>query len=260
MVTRALIGLVLAAWIALLARRARALAPSGAAAAIVVGTTAVAAGWAWGIVLIAYFATSTALSHSGRAKKERRTSSIVAKGGERDAAQVLANGAILSVSAVAMIAHPAPIWFALGVGSLAASAADTWATEVGTLYGRAPRSILTGRRVSTGTSGGVTGIGLMGAIAGALFLSLVAWATGAELNVARAIAVGGVAGAVIDSILGATVQARRWCEACERETERLVHDCGAPTRASRGLVWLDNDVVNLVSSALGGLIAAVLAR
>jgi uncharacterized protein (TIGR00297 family) len=259
MLTRAVIGLLCAGWIALVARRARALSPSGALAATSIGTAAVAAGWAWGIVLVAYFVTSTALSRAGRAEKERRTAAIVAKGGERDAVQVLANGLIFALSAVAMIVHPAQLWLALGIGSLAASAADTWATEIGTLYGTSPRSILTGRRVVPGTSGGVSLVGFAAAIAGALFVSLVLWATRGDLRAVRAIAIGGVAGAVIDSVLGATVQCRRWCDACARETERLVHDCGRSTRAARGLRWLDNDAVNFVSSALGGVIAALLA-
>ena len=31
---------------------------------------------------------------------------------------------------------------------------------------------------------------------------------------------------MVDSVLGATVQARRWCDTCARETERPTHDCG----------------------------------
>jgi uncharacterized membrane protein len=40
----------------------------------------------------------------------------------------------------------------------------------------------------------------------------------------------------------------------------MVHDCGTPTRHLRGLVWLDNDLVNFLSNAAGGLIAAILTR
>ena len=71
---------------------------------------------------------------------------------------------------------------------------------------------------------------------------------------------GGVAGAVFDSVLGATAQARRWCEQCAAETERLTHDCGAPTRRARGVAWMDNDVVNFLSNTAGGLLAALLLR
>lgn len=260
MINRAVAGFVLAALISLVARRARSLTSSGAIAATVVGTLAVAAGWNWGALLIIYFATSTALSHLGRAAKERRTASIVAKGGARDATQVLANGAMFAAAAFVMIMQPDVRWVALGAGSLAASAADTWATEIGTLYGGMPRSILTWRSVPAGTSGGISAIGTLAALAGAVFVALIAAALGGTWIVARNVMIGGTAGALVDSLLGATIQSRRWCDRCERETERTVHDCGTPTRNVRGFVWLDNDMVNFLSNAAGALIAAILSR
>ncbi len=258
MTLRFVVGIVMASLIALAARRTRSLSPSGAIAAMVLGTLAVTAGWGWGALLIIYFAASTALSHVGRAEKERRTASVVAKGGERDAMQVLANGAVLAVAAFGHIVHPDARWLALGAGSLAASAADTWATEIGTLYGGTPRSILTMRRIAPGTSGGISAVGLLASILGAVFIAAVA-ALGGGAH-ATAIVAGGVAGSLIDSLLGATFQARRWCDTCNRETERDVHDCGATTRHARGLRGLDNDLVNLLSTVAGGLLAALLAR
>jgi uncharacterized protein (TIGR00297 family) len=260
MIGRTLAGLALAALISLLARRTRSLTSGGAIAATAMGTLAVAAGWSWGVLLIVYFAVSTALSHLGKAAKERRTASIVAKGGARDATQVLANGAMFAGAALVATMRPDIRWIALGAGSLAASAADTWATEIGTLYGTKPRSILTWRGVPVGTSGGVSAIGTLAAIAGAAFVALVVAALGWAPIVARNVMIGGIAGSLVDSLLGATVQARRWCDVCERETERAVHDCATSTRHLRGFAWLDNDMVNFLSNAAGGLIAAILSR
>jgi hypothetical protein len=100
MMLRAMSGFLVAALIALAARLTRSLAPSGAIAAVILGTLAVAAGWSWGVLLIVYFASSSALSHFGRASKEGRTASVVAKSGARDAAQVLANGATFAAAAL----------------------------------------------------------------------------------------------------------------------------------------------------------------
>jgi uncharacterized protein (TIGR00297 family) len=260
MAERALIGAVLALAIALAARRTHSLSSSGAAAAIAVGTLAVAAGWTWAAVLIVYFASSSALSHLGRAEKEQRTSRVAAKGGERDAAQVLANGGGFAIGALLMLLRPDVRWLALGIGSLAASAADTWATEIGTLYGGAPRSILTFESLAPGLSGGVTPLGTLASAVGACFVAIVACAMGVASRTGVAIAVGGFGGAIIDSILGASVQARRWCPVCQRVTERVVHDCGTRTVARSGIAWLNNDGVNLVSGILGGLMAAWMAR
>lgn len=260
MIGRALAGLALAAAISIVARRARSLTSSGAIAATAIGTLAIAAGWSWGALLIVYFATSTALSHLGKASKERRTASVVAKGGARDATQVLANGAMFAAAALVATMRPDVRWIALGAGSLAASAADTWATEIGTLYGGNPRSILTWRIVPVGTSGGVSAIGSLAAVAGAVFVALVIATLGWTSIVARGVMIGGVAGALADSLLGATIQSRRWCDTCARETERTVHDCGTPTHNRRGLAWLDNDLVNFLSNVAGALVAAALSR
>lgn len=253
MTLRTALGFLIALTIALIARRTRSLSTSGAVAAVVIGTISVAAGWNWGALLILYFGSSTVLSHFGRAEKERRTESIVAKSGERDAIQVLANGFVFTIAAVL---HAFP----LGAGALAASAADTWATEVGTLYGRHPRSILSLRRVRPGTSGGVSVIGTLAAIAGACFIGIIARATTGDRRVLTAIVIGGVAGAFVDTIFGATVQSRRWCESCRVQTERNTHSCGTVTTPRHGLAWLDNDAVNFVATLAGGLLAALLSR
>jgi uncharacterized protein (TIGR00297 family) len=254
MTLRLLAGLILAAIVALAARRARSLSASGAIAAFALGAIAVAAGWLWGLLLIVYFVSSSLLSRFGRAKKEQLTASIVEKGGERDARQVLANGLVFGIAALGEVIAPNGHWLALGAGSLAASAADTWATEIGTLYGKHPRSILTWQRVPPGTSGGISFPGLLGAVAGSLILTLVI------PSAARDLLFAGLAGAVADSLLGATLQSRRWCSACERQTERQIHDCATPTTHHRGLRWLDNDAVNLASNMMGGLLALLLSR
>ena len=70
---------------------------------------------------------------------------------------------------------------------------------------------------------------------------------------------GGLVGSLFDSLLGATVQGMYYCERCAQETESAVHRCGQPARPLRGWGWLNNDVVNLLASLLGGLVAALLA-
>jgi uncharacterized membrane protein len=97
-------------------------------------------------------------------------------------------------------------------------------------------------------------------LAGALLIGALTGVLGWNAEVAIRVGIGGVVGAVIDSVLGATLQARRWCDTCNRETERLAHDCGAETRTLKGLGWMDNDIVNFLSGALGGLLAALLTR
>lgn len=259
---RLVAALPIAGIVAVVAWRTGALTLSGAIAAAAVGAIAVAAGWPWAVLLIVYFAASTVLSRIGRARKEKLTSSVVAKHGPRDAWQVMANGFAFGVAALGSLSSsPAdPGWFALGAGALAASASDTWATEIGTLYGGTPRGLLNWRPVPPGTSGGISLVGCLGAALGAVAIAIVALAVGWGWRIAGAAALGGVVGAFLDSFIGATLQARFWCDHCAVQTEREVHNCGRATHPVRGMTWIDNDLVNFVAGIAGGLLALVLGR
>lgn len=249
-------ALAIALAISLVARRARALNDTGTVAATIVGTLAVLAGWRWGILLLLYFSSSSALSRLGVRTKERRTSGVVEKGGERDALQVIANGGVFAIAAALAVLLPHhDRWLALGAGALAASASDTWATEIGTLIGGTPRSILGFQPVPAGMSGGVTVVGTLAAIAGALFVALATALLGWPARVAAAAAIGGIAGSTLDSVLGASLQGRRWCDNCKCASERTIHDCGTATRRAGGIAWLTNDAVNLACGLIGGLVA-----
>lgn len=259
---RLLLGALLATLVAAVAIRAGALTRSGALAAVVAGSIATAAGWNWALLLVVYFAATTALSRVGRRAKEARTGDVVAKGGERDWRQVAANGGVFTLAAawytLSGDVSASHMLGALGVGALAAAAADSWATEIGTLSAAPPRSMLTLRPVPPGTSGGVSVPGTLALLAGAAFIGVAAVLLGFSGAVARAAAAGGVAGALVDSLLGATIQVRRWCPVCSRDTEQSVHRCGTATEVRGGVRWLDNDAVNLLCTVAGGLLAAAL--
>jgi len=243
--------------VSVVARRARTLSRSGAAAAAVVATLAITTGWSWGLLLLLFFVTSSGLSKMGERRKAELVGAVLQQGSERNARQVLANGGVFAMSALGYLVLPSPIWYATGIGALAASAADTWATEVGTLAGGEPVSIVSAKRIPRGTSGGVTLLGTVASAGGALFI---AWgATLASWPVPfAAVAVAGIAGSLADSLLGATLQDRRWCDLCAQETERPVHSCGSLTRHTGGVVGLDNDAVNAICSGAGALVGLLM--
>ena len=124
-------------------------------------------------------------------------------------------------------------------------------------------SDLTGRRIATGMSGGLTVPGTLASLVGAALVGVgVAALHGLPLAgpVARAVTIGGVAGCLADSLLGATLQARRWCEHCREWTERRVHPCSYRTVHAAGCRWMSNDMVNLSATVIGGIAAVVAAR
>jgi uncharacterized protein (TIGR00297 family) len=259
-IARIAAAVAIAGVIAIAAWAARALTGRGAIAATLVGAAAIAAGWSWGVLLLAFFLSSSALSRAGVDIKNRRTAGVVEKSGPRDALQVIANGGVFGIAAVASVVAPSDAWLAAGAGALAASTADTWATEVGTLVGGTPRLVTTWRVVPPGTSGGVTAAGTLGMIAGSAFLTLVTAAVVWPGHVVVAAFAAGVAGALADTLAGATIQARRRCSSCDALTERTIHSCGTPTLHAGGIPWLSNDAVNLLCSAVGAGTAIAVAR
>jgi uncharacterized protein (TIGR00297 family) len=268
---RLVFGLLLSGAIGLVAERRAALTKSGAAGAVITGTTIFGfGGLSWGLTLMYFFLSSTLLSHFKEREKAQVAAEKFSKGSKRDLGQALANGGVGTLAAFgyglgSSSAGLAPLLAAF-VGAMAAANADTWATEVGTLSKDQPRSILTGQPVPPGTSGGITLLGTGAAVAGAATVGVVAEALGAarETPLRGRLPllglVGGLAGALIDSVLGATVQAMYWCPRCQQETERHIHSCGEQTRLLRGLPWLENDGVNFLSTAAGALVALLAAK
>lgn len=216
-----------------------------------------AAGWSWGALLVVYFVSTSALSRFRGADKDSRTAGRVEKSGTRDAWQVLANGGLFALSALAYARDPRLVWQLAGAGALAASAADTWATEVGVLSPTRPRSIVTLRPVDAGVSGGVTLHGFAAALAATLLVGMTAWLQGWPVATLGAALAGGIGGCLFDSFLGATIQSRRHCPTCNTGTEQPRHHCGTPTDHVGGIALLDNDGVNLLATASGAAIGAV---
>lgn len=253
------IGIALAAVIALTAWRLRALTVSGVVAAWMAGTVAMGAGWDWGILLVGYFVSATMLSRFRSAEKIDRSGGRLEKPGARDAAQVASNGGWFVLAAFFHWYPPHVVWQCIGAGALAASAADTWATEIGSLSRVPPRSIVTGERVAPGTSGGVTFTGTIAGLAGAIFVGLLVVALHWPNAAFWAAVGGGVVGTLVDSLLGATVQARFWCPSCGVETESRRHDCGTRTTHRAGMSWLNNDGVNAIATLAGAAVGAAAA-
>jgi len=258
----ALIGpILLALAFAVLAWRIGFLSGSGAAASGLLAFGVVAAGWAWAIPGLTFFVLSSLLSRAGRRRKAA-AERLAEKGSRRDAGQVLANGgvagALLALHALAP--HPALYWGF--VGAFAAAAADTWGTEIGTWAGGPTWQVATGRRVLPGTSGGVSLAGTLGAVAGALavvgsalpFASrfLEGWSLGPTTALVAGAAVGA---ALLDSVLGATVQAR-YRSPDGALTERPMAD-GRPLPLAAGWRGITNDVVNLACTLVGGLVPVI---
>jgi uncharacterized protein (TIGR00297 family) len=259
MMGRLAVGLLLSAVIAALAWRRRSLSPSGALAALVAGSIIYVGGGAvWFATLMAFFATSTLLGRVGAARKAVIKREFE-KGDTRDAWQVLANGGVATAAALGMWLLPDARWLYLFAGALACANGDTWATELGTLSRGEPWSLTTLARVPRGTSGAVSPLGMSATVAGALLVALVAAgapaAAGMRVRLVVVTVIAGSVGALVDSIIGATIQESFHCARCDRDCESAIHSCGATCPRVRGIGGFGNDAVNFVATLTGGLFA-----
>lgn len=268
MKTRIVAGTVLSALIGILARWRGMLTTGGVVGSMLVGTVVFSiGGLAWSTVVVVFFVSSSLLSRVSSERKRRVAADKFSKPGARDLFQTMANGGVGTLATLAYgISRGRPAWLhGAFVGAFATATADTWATEIGTLARSHPRLITTGKPVPPGTSGGMTWLGTAAALAGGLTLGLTAAVASSRLSKGKVPAgadlvaaglSGGLVGALVDSLLGATVQQVYYCAHCKSETERAIHVCGTQTTPLRGWGWMDNDTVNLLSTASGAVAAS----
>lgn len=243
----------IAAVVALLAVAASALTPKGGVAAVAIGTAVLwAGGWAGAAALLAFFLSSSALT---RILPDPAALAGEAKGDRRDTGQVLANGGAAAIVGLLAAGRPVLALWAI-TASLAVAAADTWATALGATSPQRPIHILTGTPVAAGTSGGVSVRGSIGAGLGALLVAAAAALVSRDVRLLFFAAIIGWIGMVFDSALGATIQGRFHCPACNVHTERPVHRCGTRTHPTGGWHWINNDGVNAIATGSGAVLGA----
>lgn len=231
---------------------------SGSLAAFIIG---IAVGWGFGLhglLVLGFFFASSSLWSKFKGKQKVKVEDKHEKGSRRDWQQVAANGGMAAIASLLYLAYPSSVWLMGFLISLSSANSDTWASEIGSLSKKPPLAIRTLKPAETGTSGAVSLLGTFAAMAGASAIALIAFllfdVTPFE---ALFILAFGFAGNVIDSLMGAYLQAIYKCNVCGAEVEKLNH-CGKKTSLSGGKRIADNDFVNffacLASTVLGMLL------
>jgi len=216
-------------------------------------------GWRFTVPVLTFFISSSLLSRfNGDGKKN--LSDLFAKSIRRDAGQVLANGGVPTLLVILWYMQSDERYYLAYLGSLSAVAADTWSTELGVLSRKQPRLITNLVRVTRGTSGAISPLGVSAGLLGSIliFVSAIWWLRGTQLDatsmwvVLFAVVLSGLIGNLGDSVLGATLQAQYRCDSCGKVTERKLHCRGSSSILARGQKWMTNDIVNLICSLVGG--------
>ncbi|HYL92302.1 MAG TPA: DUF92 domain-containing protein [Alphaproteobacteria bacterium] len=217
MPSRFLLALAITASFALLAWLTRGVNASGALAGAVIAFIMAVRDLRFFWLLLAVFA----LTHlATRWKRSTKVSSRLAEPANgRTASQVMAN---LGLAGVLVAFAPAPFHL-LALAALVELVADTISSEVGTAYPGRTILITSGKRVAPGTDGGISFTGTLAGCVGALAIAGLAFAVGLTSERQSVVIVSaGILGMFVDSVLGATLERRR---------------------------WLNNDLVNLLGTA-----------
>ena len=163
----------------------------------------------------------------------------------REASQVAANLGIAAIVSSAFVqswmidngltldrSAATGLVFVLGLAALAEAAADTISSELGQVLSGHPRMITTFRKAEPGTDGAISvGGTLAGIVAAGLVAASGAWALHGGWRVFAVSWAAGIFGLFFDSILGATAEQRG---------------------------WINNDVVNFLSTASAAGVALAL--
>lgn len=259
------------ALIAVLAYLARTLSVSGSLAAFVCGVIVLWSTRFEGFLLFLLFFVSCnvvgKVSRNIRKAREARVSKPLEevqekKGHRRDGMQVMANGLMATIAALLWLIGAKPSALVMFGASIAEATSDTFAGEIGRLSSKGPVSILTKKPVPVGVSGGVTWLGTIGAFLSSAFIA-VCWyvffiftvgPSSVSFHGAALVCLLGFAGAIVDSYLGATIQAIYFDPESRARTEKDEID-GRKLELSRGIRWVDNDMVNLISNIFSAIFA-----
>lgn len=201
----------------------------------------------WVLSALLFFALGTAASNlPGRnpwTGQSRRT-----------ATQVFSNGGVPIVFIAAYHFSGEPAFLIGGLCGLGSALSDTLSSEIGVRRASHAWSILGWKAVPAGQSGGVSAAGLFAGMIGALAMGIFSAAMFDTFDVTAAILIAGVGfvGNITDSLLGDSIQAKYL------GASKFLQDVPTATEEKHiyGWKWVDNNAVNLLSSAAASVIGA----
>ncbi len=202
------------------------------------------------LILVFFFGVSMTVDKIKKKKKNHPSE-------KRNAKQVLANGLLGAIIACLHIIFPRDIWYIAFCSVFAESLADTVASGMG-VFSQTTYDPFRGKRVKQGISGGMSSVGTASSIVASVLIAAFSL-TFRDIGMVgfAIIALSGFSGCLFDSFLGSLLQIKYNCSICGEITEKKIH-CGLITQKHSGLSFMDNNAVNLLSTAFSAIVSIIL--
>lgn len=244
---RILAGVILAFLFCSAAFLFRWLSLDGAYASAIAGTVVFGLGGlpATGILLL--FFISSALVSKKYVLSIQETSHAYAEKIRRDGYQVWSNGFWFTLFILLTFIFEHDLFLFGALGAIATATADTWATELGSRRFEVQTYLINGfKKVRPGTDGGVSFPGTLASLTGSLLIAACSvYFFSMDFIYLIPILFAGFLGCLADSYFGATFQRENGSKEWPGLLKGITMD-------------FDNNLVNLISSGLGSVVAILL--
>jgi uncharacterized protein (TIGR00297 family) len=168
----------------------------------------------------------------------------------RSAIQVFANGIMGIVYMMLFGILHQPVFLLVALVSFTISMTDSVSSELGYFFKGATFDIGSFKKCAPGLSGGISIAGtLCGLAAAGLLATIAGYFYHLPIKIMLLITVGGFTGMVIDSVLGSLLQIKYL-----NKNGQLSDFSDSGAKMVKGLSWVNNDTVNLLSNILTSLI------
>ena len=187
----------------------------------------------------------------------KRGKRVVLEKKPRNEIQVLANGGVAIVCAIAYIFAPKPIFIAAFVAAMAEALADTVSSGFG-IFAEETVDLFRMKKCERGVSGGVSGIGTFAALVASFLIPTLAHLLGI-IEPIYILICGAVAfvGCFVDTFIGSLFQEKYICPVCKTVTDEKTH-CKTETQKYSGFSGVDNNVTNFISNVLTAVFVILL--
>ncbi|QWB95483.1 DUF92 domain-containing protein [Mycoplasmatota bacterium] len=241
-------GFILSLLISAIAYKKKSLSLSGFICALIVGTLIYYMGTYVVFSILMMFFISSSLVTKFKEKLDDQ------KG--RTYKQVLANAsAALIFSLMYFLTKQTNIiYLVIACVAIAASNADTWASEIGKLSKNKTVSMVSFKPIEQDESGGISLQGIIASILGSIFIAIFSMilliiSNGYDLNIfiyGAIIAIAGFLGSIVDSYLGILIQEKYKQNSHDKIYEKVENRKNYILTS--GIKYIDNDMVNLIST------------